>query len=748
MNRDISLTFNPIGPWPVLLGAAVVVTALTLWAYSRRLKGSAGRWRYVAVTLRLLALLLCLLAALRPSVYLNEKKKQDASLVVLLDVSSSMMLGDEVGGRTRWDVAGQVVKQARDFAKTLGPDLDLKFYRFDSRLAEPKAGEMVEEAKPSGRETRIGSMMQEAQKRTENSSRRLARMIILSDFANNNGSDPLEAARRLKGQGVPVVTVGLGTENAGAVHRDIKVRDIAAGPTVFVKNRLAVRGNILAKGYAGKTLEVELFVEGQTTPVATKRIKGPEGADVIPITGLTYTPQTPGEKQITLKVAKQEGELVVTNNEISTFVTVLSGGLNVLFLQGSNFTWDYRFLMRAIERSPDIQVEGWVIRRPADGDKSEIDDAYFAPGRYNVYVLSDLPAEFLPPRQQKLLADAVKAGAGFMMLGGRSSFGAGGWAGTPIEDILPAFIHPGDTDLEPPGGLKFEPSNLGLDSYVLQVGGTRAETKRIWDALPPILGSNRFGERKASAQILATSPAPEAEPIMLSIDVGKSRTIAYGGDTWVWARSTDEGRLAHRKLWRQIIFWLAHKENDSDNHVKLNLDPRRVAVGEKVEVSANARDSKGANIPNVKYETKVERDGPDPNPEPVDLYDQGEEARGAIYATEKIGHPGNYVVSTIARKDGQEIGRDKARFLVYEDDRELENPSADLKLAREIAEITGGELVTPERLGGYLKAIDRSVFTETLSPSEYKVWDNWPFLLLFTALLTIEWWLRKRHGWV
>ncbi len=109
-------------------------------------------------------------------------------------------------------------------------------------------------------------------------------------------------------------------------------------------------------------------------------MKVPDGTDVIPITGMKYTPQTPGEKQVTLKVAKQDGELVVTNNEISTFVTVLSGGLNVLFLQGSNFTWDYRFLMRAIERSPDIQVEGWVIRRPAQGEKSEIDDAEFHAG--------------------------------------------------------------------------------------------------------------------------------------------------------------------------------------------------------------------------------------------------------------------------------------------------------------------------------------------------------------------------------
>jgi hypothetical protein len=165
-------------------------------------------------------------------------------------------------------------------------------------------------------------------------------------------------------------------------------------------------------------------------------------------------------------------------------------------------------------------------------------------------------------------------------------------------------------------------------------------------------------------------------------------------------------------------------------------------------MAASARDSKGASLPNVHYETRVERDGPDPVSEPVDLYDQGEEARGSVYATDKIGQPGNYTVTTIARRDGNEIGRDKSRFIVYQDDRELENPSADLKLAREIAEITGGEPLTPERLSRYLKGIDRSVYTEYLSPTEIKVWDNWPFLLIFTTLLTLEWWLRKRHGWV
>ena len=172
------------------------------------------------------------------------------------------------------------------------------------------------------------------------------------------------------------------------------------------------------------------------------------------------------------------------------------------------------------------------------------------------------------------------------------------------------------------------PSTQGLDSYVLQVGANRAETARIWDVAAADPGDQplRRAERR-SANILATTPGPDAEPLMLSMERGKGRSIAYGGDTWVWARSSEEGRLAHRKFWRQIIFWLSHKENDGDNQVKLTLDRRRVAVGEKVELSATARDAKGAAIPNVSYETKVEREGPDPSPEPVELYNQGDEAR-------------------------------------------------------------------------------------------------------------------------
>ena len=746
-SHGFSVSFSPIGgSWPILVIAVAAVTALTLWAYSRRLKGTTGRWRWFALALRLLAILLCLLAALRPKVTVNEKKKQAASLVYLIDTSKSMLIADEVNGRTRWDVASEIAKQAEETGKTLGPDLNVKLHFFDSTLTDPKPNEQGEFAKPQGLETKLGTAILEANKAEQVNSKRIARMVIVSDFTSNSGPDPLEAARQVKGsdQAIQIVSVGLGTESGQANHRDVILRDIVSSPTVFVKNNLEVRGTVIAHGYTNQELSVELYVEGQPTPVAKTTVKVKEGTDSAQITGLKYVPTTPGEKRLTLKIKPKDGEMVVSNNEMSTFVSALSGGLNVLFLQGANSTYDYRFLGRAIMQSPAIQMDGIFIRPPEAGDKSPVDDDVFAQGKYNAYIFCNLPADYLTPKQHALLVEAVKKGAGFIMLGGHSSFGPGGWADTPVADILPCAIHPGDGELEE--AVKLVPTPAGLSSFILQTGATPDETKKIWDAMPPMLGTNRFGDRKANAAVLATTP--DGEPVMMSMETGAGRVIAFGGETWVWARATEVGRLAHRKFWRQSIFWLSHKEDDSENQVKLTVTPRRVAVGEKLELSATARDPKGAPITDATFECKIEREGPEAVTEPVELYNQGDQARATKYATEHLGVPANYTASVIARRAGKEIGHDSARFLVYQDDRELENPSADLKLAREIAELTGGELVTPEKLTSHLKTIDRSAYTEYVSDSEYEVWDNWPFLLIFAAILTLEWWLRKRHGWV
>ena len=91
----------------------------------------------------------------------------------------------------------------------------------------------------------------------------------------------------------------------------------------------------------------------------------------------------------------------------------------------------------------------------------------------------------------------------------------------------------------------------------------------------------------------------------------------------------------------------------------MRLDRRRVAVGEKIELPATAHDAKGAPIPDVKYEARVECEKADSRSRrPSACTTRGMRARARSYAVEKFGQPANDTVTVIGKKDGQEIGRD------------------------------------------------------------------------------------------
>src|SRR5262245_601045 len=152
----MSVSFDPVGGWIVVALFALVVTGLTLWAYSLRLRGTSGAWRWVALGLRLAAVLLCLVAALRPSVVFQKKEKVQSSLVFLSDASLSMSITDEAAGRSRWALQQQTRADALDAARKLGDDLAVKSHRFDTSLREDPSGDAGE---PKGKGTALGQVL-------------------------------------------------------------------------------------------------------------------------------------------------------------------------------------------------------------------------------------------------------------------------------------------------------------------------------------------------------------------------------------------------------------------------------------------------------------------------------------------------------------------------------------------------------------------------------------------------------------
>src|SRR5205085_2626464 len=63
---------------------------------------------------------------------------------------------------------------------------------------------------------------------------------------------------------------------------------------------------------------------------------------------------------------------------------------------------------------------------------------------YRAIILGSVEAASFTPDQLRMLADFVsKRGGGLMMLGGRRSFAEGGWAGTPVAEVLPVEFSEG-----------------------------------------------------------------------------------------------------------------------------------------------------------------------------------------------------------------------------------------------------------------------------------------------------------------
>ena len=98
---------------------------------------------------------------------------------------------------------------------------------------------------------------------------------------------------------------------------------------------------------------------------------------------------------------------------------------------------------------------------------------------------------------------------------------------------------------------------------------------------------------------------------------------------------------------------------------------------------------------------------------------------------------------------GQDYGSARARFVVFQQDLELDNASADADTMESLAAMTGGQSLAPEELPELIKRLaEQTSQFEIQQETKKTFWDTWPFFLILVALLTVEWYLRKRWGLV
>ena len=753
------LSFDPVfGSYALVVAAALLLLGLLALGPGRsRLSGPK---RAALLALRLGAILLVILALLRPRLVYTETSKQSATLVVLIDQSQSMSVPDAGGGKTRWEQLRRSVADAQSALAELARDFELRAYTFDAEThpLQLDGGQIPLPETPDGKQTAIGAALEDVLQ--AEAGKRLLGVILLSDGAQRayapRDLPPQTAVGLLKPFGAPLYTVAFGRSRGLGEAKDVAVADLLVNQSVFVKNQLAIGGQVRVDGYVNRPIPVKALFEtspGKMEEVAAQTVTPTDEGQLLPIK-LSYAPSVPGEWKLTLEAVGQPGELVTTNNRLSTFVNVLGGGLNVLYLEGA-LRPETRFLRRALDASPDINV----LYQRIDAQRPETRPGempqWFQPGKYDVYILGDLDATAFQDDELKNLVEAVGRGAGLIMLGGLHSFAPGGYATTPLADLLPVEIdrferqEPGTAmraDVHLSGPLKMRPTRFGALHFALMLAGTREENTALWAKLPPLAeGANRFRRLKPSAVPLLADQ--EDRPLLVAGAYDRGRVMAFAGDsTWLWQLHGFES--AHKRFWRQVILWLARKDQAEEGNVWIRLAKRRFAPGEPVEFTTGARSAGGEAVADATY--KVEIVLPDGKRLPLQPVRQDEQMTASLRKTE---NPGDYAVEVTATQKGTPLGSARARFLVFEQDLELDNAAADAATLESLAAMTGGQSLAPEELPGLVEQLARQ--TESLQIQQEsrrtlwsKSWYLWSFFLLLVGLLGAEWYLRKRWGLV
>jgi len=743
----MEFSVDPVWSWPLLVLCCAAMIGILALGYPRRVRHlSTARQRVLLVARAGLAVLLLFLM-LRPSIVLRSQDKSNSVIYILSDVSRSMQTEDGSGGVSRFAEQTELQSDIVALLNGLGESVEIRPREYADQLQIPDEPAAVPDGLTTSHSNALQALLDEA------GSENVTAIIMLGDgrqaAVGESSRDPVPMSRRLGRRNMPLYGTIFGTTDVVSGGVDAAVADFNIPPDVFTGNIVPVTVHVTVVGAAGKLVRVRLLYEsanrstdqsGDMLPVPADDQNHtvveftPEQNVVDRLVEMQFVPPRNGDWKVGVQVDFLDGEARRTNNRIETIIRVQKGGIRVAYFDRHRpgIKW-----LRSVTDSSRIQLDYQALFPGRLKERNRFTDSWFQPGNYDAFIIGDLPADVFGKQRLDQLLRCCQAGAGLLMTGGTSNFGSGGYHEHPIGRLFPVNMAQSTEQLT--GDVVMVPTRTGLRNPVLEIGPRELNEER-WNELPPLAGATRLVPLDGSlARALAETQ--EGTPLLLAHETGESRVMAFGGDTtWNWYFHKPWGPEAYQRFWRQVIFWITKKDQDTDSPVWINALPRSVSAGQPVDLEFGVRDDQGRILPNAKFELTLTR--PDGTSESLTPGSNG--THGTATFTETSA-PGDYSVRVVA--NGQQK---TTRFLVNARDPELDNPSADPELMRELAHHSGGDFLTADELRNRLAswAAGGLPGSEVDRAQRTNLWDNWFVLLTFTGLMTFEWAVRKRNGLV
>ena len=741
-------------PWWVIALVGLGTGALLVQQFlSLKQRLALGQSSFL-VFLRTCVYILLIFFLLGPALVDKRVTKLRRPLTVLIDSSASMAFPasskatqDGKPGKSRLDLVREKLLNGQEpLIQKLNRDYDLRLYRFGTSV-EPISPGSLSQLKAQDEGTRLLELLP----RAATDAGAQSGILLFTDGITNGDQKTLDGTPALS---VPVFTVGVG-ETEG--FTDVRIAEVRAPEFAFRGREFKIDLTVQAYGLKGKS--VPLYFNRGKNLITSRPVAIDSDSFEQKIT-FSFNPKELGTHSFSLSIPAQPGEQITENNHKEFKVDVHRDKIRVLTLSGSP-AWNYRFLRMAMKQDPLIELVSFVfLRTPTDTvDVPDnqlslipfpIDDIFLEELKnFDVVFFDDFSHRaYFNPVYLERVKDFVRDGGGLAMLGGFRSFDSGGYAESALKDVLPV-------ELDNKGRYQTQATvrpvltASGKVHPITRLLPDPKANEEAWAKMPPLADLNQVRGARGETLLSASGDgAATGSPLLTIGRFGKGRTLALmTDDVWRWnfiAVGNRETPQNHLKLIRQAVRWLA--QEPAFEQVQIRPIPTS-RPGEKVAIKL--RVLKDDFTPTAQASVQLRVFGPEGEPSLVSATADSEEGEytGEYTPTKE----GSYRVEAEASLAGKTLGKDKTSFSVAFPYGETDDGRPRTDLLKQIAEASHGEFFSINDWND--KALDKiAAKLESHAPSQIveqrqtRLWSTlWPFSIIL-ALLSVEWWMRRKWG--
>ena len=630
-----------------------------------------------------------------PAIKITTRTSEKPLIILAQDNSASIAISQPQGFNL-----SSYSAQFRQLQKELSDGYEVRTYNFGT------AAKTGLEFKFDEKASNLSSVFKMIE--NEFANRNVGAVILASDGIYNQGGNPIYDSQNIK---APIFTVALGDTIA---KRDLLISNVNYNNIVYLDNQFQIEVSIEAFQSRGTTSRLSVSDQGGVLFSKLFNISSNNFSTTIPV---TLPAKRKGNQRFNISLSPVSNELSLQNNSQTIFVEVIDGRQNVLLIANSPHP-DIAAFRHSIEVNKNYEVQ---VAFADDLTIAQVEKA-------SLIILHQLPSVNNPAK--KILQQILNK---------------------PVLYVL---------------GAQSSTSNFSASQSVLNITSSGSFQEVLAYVQPDFYGFTLTEENKAKLNGFAPLIAPFGNyglkgPMtsVLTQKIGKVVTnnplLVFGGDQqrktgvltgegiWRWRLEEFKESGSHAAV-NELISKTVQYLSSRDDKRKFRVYPAKNSFDENERVLLNAELYNDAyellNTPDVSISLK-NRDG--------ESYSFLFSRSGNAYTLDAGILPAGEYSFDANTKLGTKAYKAAGQFLIRQQQAEFQQTRANHQLLFALAEQNGGSMIFPNQLSRLPELIKANENVKTIVYEDRKYEDAINYKIIFfliLALLSIEWFSRKRNG--